>query len=265
MRALLIATLLTALGQPFTRSSRCLPQEGSAREQLERAAALRNSARGLAGAARARARQAAVRAYRAVVESFPHEPAVAAEAAFRAGELLRAGGDGTGAREEFARARSLGAGTDFRARAALELGHLARRDGELEAALDHYLAVLADHQAGRSRRDDAALWAGRVYALSGRRVDARRMWSRVAETAEDALDRVLAFDDLALSWIEDGDLEAAAGELERCREVLSEPALEETELGERVRRALQRMRAIPALKEAVLRRLEGVVIDAGGR
>jgi tetratricopeptide (TPR) repeat protein len=199
----------------------------------------------------------AVEAYRAVRAYHPGAAAACAEASFRAGELLRAAGEADAAQEEFERARAAGAGTPFRARAALEIGHLHRRAGRSREALDLYLAVAGDGRAAAAHRDDAWLWAGRVWSDEGRVPDARRAWEGVARGGQDPLDRVLAFDWLALSWLEAGDLEAAAGVLDRCRVALSPLALEETELGERVRNALLRMRVVTSLQSAIERRASG--------
>jgi len=49
------------------------------------------------------------------------------------------------------------------------------------------------------------------------------------------------------SYVASGDLEAAAGVVERCREALSEVSAEETRLGERVREALSTMRVLDDL------------------
>jgi tetratricopeptide (TPR) repeat protein len=210
--------------------------------------------RGLEGAARAAARAAAVEAYRAVRVRFPDERTAAAEAAFRAGELLRAGGGVEEALREFESARGLGAGTPFRARAELEIGHLHRRGGRVREALDAYLVVRADASAARSYRDEAGLWAGKAWRELGHARDARRAWMGIARGAEDPLDRVRAYDLLALDLVDSGDLEGAAGVLHRCRLALEDVALEETRLGERVRRALESMRALDRLARAIQRR-----------
>lgn len=199
-------------------------------------------------------RTRAVEAYRAVRVYHPEEPATCAEAAFRAGEILRAAGSFDEALAEFAWARARGVGP-FRVRAQLEIGHIQRRVGRPSEALDAYLAVVADANASAGLRDEALLWAGRVRADEGRNDDARRMWERVAEAGEDPVDRIRAYDYLALLWVVAGDPEAAAGVLDRCRRALSDVALEETKRGERVRKALVRMRVVEALQRAVENRI----------
>ncbi len=112
-----------------------------------------------------------------------------------------------------------------------------------------------------AQRDEAALRAGRANLELGRGDEARRLFERVATTAEDPTERVHGHDELALLWIGKGDLEAAAGELARCRSALRERALEETQLGARVRGALESMRCVEALRAAIARRRAGVVIE----
>lgn len=247
-------------------SARGAAQEGepgkldTAEAELARAQSLRAALRKAPAPQRATLQREAVAAFRAVRTHFPQERAAAAEAAFRAGELLRAD-EPVAAEAEFRAARELGAGTAFAARAGLELGHLHRREGALEAALGDYQSVSAEDKAERRYRDDALLWAGRVCADLGRKDEARRIWEGVAAAAESPLDRIEAFDELVLALVDAGDLEGAAGMLERCKTTLADTANEETQLGERVRNALVRMRAARRLEEAVARRTKGVVIE----
>lgn len=196
-------------------------------------------------------RTLAVEAYRAVRGYWPEERALGAEAAFRAGELLRAAEDAEGALVEFRAAQDLGKGTPFRARARLEIGHVHRREGAWRAALDEYLAVAGDASAAPEQRDDAWLWAGRIWQEEGRLEDARRAWSGVAEGVGDPLDRVQAFDEIGLSWLDAGERASAAETLERCRTALQEASLEESELGNRTRAALGRMRTAALLERSV--------------
>ncbi len=233
----------------------------SAREELARATALKQALRGQRGRERAELRERAVAAYRAIRAAFPDQPATGAEAAFRAGELLRADGLREAARLEFLAAWELGGATPFRARAGLELGHIARRRGFPAEALEAYRRVLDAPDSAASQRDQAALWAGRSNLELGREDEARRLFEGLARTAEDPSDRVQGHDELGLLWIAAGDLEAAAGELARCRAALRERSLEETPLGERVRGALESMRSVDRLREAIARRRAGVVVE----
>jgi tetratricopeptide (TPR) repeat protein len=229
----------------------------TARAQLEHADLLRRALRGVEEPARREARLRAAAAYRAVREHFPGDAAACAEASFRRAELLRQLDALEDARSEYAAARERGVGTPWRVRAALELGHLERRAKRGPEALAAYEAVIADAAAAPGQRDDASLWIGRVLADLGRSADAVRVWTRVADGADDPLDRIRAHDEWARDLVVRGDLEGAAGVLERCREKLADAAQEESRLGERVRNALTGMRAIEELARAVEARRNG--------
>jgi tetratricopeptide (TPR) repeat protein len=225
--------------------------------QLKLASDLRNALRGLEGAERDAARARAVAACRAVRQYFPGEPAACAEAAFRAGELLRGAGDLEGAATEFQAAREQKGESPFRVRALLELGQLQRKAKALEKALASFEAALSDPNASAGQRDEASLWVGNVQRDLHHPADARRAWQRVADAGEDPLDRIRAFDRIASLLVESDDLEGAAGTLERCKEALAAAAAEETRTGERVRSALQNMRAIEELQRAIERKQSG--------
>jgi tetratricopeptide (TPR) repeat protein len=226
----------------------------SAEAQLKLAASLKAAMRGTEGEEKVAARKQAIEGYRSVREFFNSNAAACAEASFRAGELLRSANDVAGAQSEFKIARDRGAGTAFRVRAMLEMGHLDRRAKRFDSALAAFEAVIAEESATTRQKDEASLWAGRVYVELARPADAQRVWKRVADSAEDPLDRIHAYDYLALALVEQGDLEGAAGMLERCREALSDAAQEESKLGERVRSALSGMRAIDDLAAAIAKR-----------
>jgi len=231
--------------------SRDVPRMVDADAQLAHALACKGALRGLEGVERERSRAVAVEAYGAVAAYFPKRRALCAQAAFRAGELLRAGGDPRRAAEAFLRAIDLGRGTLFRPRARIELAHVHRRAGRRQAALAEYERVLFDPDATPHLRDLATSWAAHVQSQLGRESDARRLWERVARAGEDPLDQVRAFDRWALSLVAGGELEAAAGVLELCRTRLRDRALEQTALGERLRDALERMRSVGPLARAI--------------
>lgn len=231
-----------------------IPKLETAKAQLEHAASLKKAMRGLEGEARDRARSEAVAAYRSVREYFGGDANASAEAAYRAGELLRSADDTAGALAEFTIARDRGAGTDFRVRAMLEIGHLERRAKRMQQAIAAYETVVADETASARQKDEASLWVGRVYADLERLADARRVWQRVADKGDDPLDRIRAYDLMTSALVDAGDLEGAAGTLERCREALAEVAQEESKLGERVRSALSAMRCVDELARAVEKR-----------
>ncbi len=228
-----------------------VPKLESARAQLDFADDLRRGLRSAEEPARKDARVRAADAYGAVREHFGGDAAACAEAAFRRADLLRQSGDIESARAEYGVARERGANTPWRVRGALELGHLERRAKRLPQALSAYEAVIADASTAPGQRDDASLWTARVLADMGRSEDAIRTWTRVADSADDPLDRIRAHDQWAQQLIARADLEGAAGVLARANEKLAEAAQEESRLGERVRTALSKMRAVEELAKAV--------------
>ncbi|MCB9914670.1 MAG: hypothetical protein H6828_05905 [Planctomycetes bacterium] len=256
MRALALALALAFGGAPAAAGDEpprpiVVPRLADARAQLDHARELKLRLRGLAGAARDCARAEAVAAYRAVRRHHPTARALSAEAAFRAGELLRSADRRDEARTEFEAARDLGAGTPWGARGGLEAAHLLRGAGRLLDALEAYLAVAGEDEAEACHRDRARYWSGRVQADLGRAREARRTFERVAREALGPLERIDGFDAWASALVAEGELEGAAGVLELCYAELRPSAAERTLLGLRVAGALERMRAPARLKRAV--------------
>ena len=233
-----------------------VPSQATAAEQLVHALKKKRQLRGLQGAQRLAARREAVDAYRAVRRYFPGNRALGAEAAFRAGELLRSGHFDAEAAEEFELARDLGQATVFAPRGGLELAHLHRRHARLLDALAAYAAVTEMEDIDREYTDRARNWKGTVEARLGRHSEARRSWEQVARHGAGALERIDALDRWADSLVDAQDLEAAAGVLELCSSSLHAVADEETPFGLRVRKALGRMGSVSRLARAIKRRLE---------
>ncbi len=240
-----------------------VPAMDTASAQLAYARRLKGCMQGREARDREFWRVLAIEAYRAVPTYHPAAEPVCAEAAFRAAELLRAAGRLPEAGEEFRRAVRWGAGTEFRARGRLEIGHVERRMGNGRRALDAFLDVAADSSATASRRDDAWLWAGRIWKDQNRIEDARRAWRGVAREGEDPVDRILAYDYLALLHVERDERAAATSVISECSSALTDVAIEETQQGERVRKALQRMRSIELLGRAERAGSETVLKKAG--
>lgn len=249
LAACLVLVLAQGQGRPGSWSEAPVARMDRPAAQLAHARRMKRVMFARRGEDRAFWRTLTVEAYRAVRHFHPDASELGAEAAFRAGELLRAGQAFDQALEEFRVARDLGRGTPFVARAGLEAGHVQRRVGRPRQALDHYLAVAGDASAEPRHRDEAWLWAGRVWSAQGRADDARRAWRGVAEGDGDPLDRIRAYDELGLSWIREGDLERAAALARECAGALADAALEETELGRRTRSALLSLRTAAELEE----------------
>lgn len=272
-RALLLAALLASplcgqvppsLPAALVRELESVPVAASAAAQWQLAAEAAARQRRAAPAAVAAERRRAALHWIAVRARFPEERSLAAEAAFRAAEQLRILDEDEAALRELEFARTRAPDPELRARAGLELAHVERRRGGLERALDLYLAVSAQPDAPVRRRDEAALWVGKTYALLGRSVDAQRWLRHAAERATHALDRVRAHDEWAALHVALGDPEAAAGVIATCRVSLARVAEEETRMGELVRDALDRMRSIALVERAVARRRDASRAPSSG-
>jgi len=161
-------------------------------------------------------------------------------ALFRAGELLRAAGDSR-AQGVFEELVENGGRGDLRDRARLEVAHLARRNGDLDAALAGYETLALDPQSERGRREEAARWCATTLGLAGRRADAERWWSRLAHRARSTHLRVTAWDRLALAALEEGDVEGARAIVERCDASFADAALQHGRHAQALSAALERM------------------------
>ncbi|MFT7668259.1 MAG: tetratricopeptide (TPR) repeat protein [Planctomycetota bacterium] len=228
-----------------------IPRLASAREQLDYAREMKRSLRGLKGERREQVRKDVVEAYRAVRRNFPRELALSSEASFRAAEMLRSGRQIDLALAEFEHAVTLGASTEFRPRAGLEIGHILRHRKQLNCALENYEAVEAMPAVYAAERELAAFWSGRVHLTLDRPIDASRCFKRAATSGVDPVQRTRSFDAWCGVLLDKKDLEGAAGVLELCRKALSEFAAEKTQLGTRVRGALEVMKAPERLKRDI--------------
>ncbi|MDP6410886.1 MAG: hypothetical protein QGI46_16045 [Planctomycetota bacterium] len=231
-----------------------IPRLDHVHAQLDLARDCRGAMIGLVGEARGRARAVAVSAYRAVGRYFPASGASVAQASFRAAELLRAGGEAGAAEAAFRRVAGQACAPVLAARARLEAGHLHRREERALEALAVYGILALDPRTPRRERSLGALWGARVLADAGHLAAAAAVWERVLRRATDPLLRVRASDDWGVSLADAGDFEAAAGVLHLCRLAVAERAAELTELGARVRRALEGMRLVGRLARGVRER-----------
>jgi tetratricopeptide (TPR) repeat protein len=226
-----------------------IEKQPDARAQIRHAAAVKREGRGLQGEARMVHLRRVASAYEAVLTNFPDAKAECAEASFRLGETLRTLADWDGAVGAFARVVEIGASPRWAARALLETGNVHRRAKEMAKALEAYARVVAEYPQERAVRDDAYLWMGKVHATMREWDLARSAFTKVAEEGEDAVDRIQAFDRIALSYFEEGKEAEAAAAIERCKSLFAELADEPTRQGARVKKALSRMRSTTKLGE----------------
>src|SRR5262249_41082343 len=156
------------------------PRLDTPEAQLAHARRIKRECAEKQGEALARWREYAVEAYQAVRRFHPFARAACVEAAFRAGEILRASDADARAEAEFRWCARHAGQDDFGARAGVGIAHLLRRAGRWSEALEMFLDVAADAAALAERREDAWLWAGSAWKALGQLDDARRAWRRVA-------------------------------------------------------------------------------------
>jgi len=220
-------------------------------EWLAPAREARRSMHGLDGFPLFVARSAAIAAYARLELQPGLSPERRALAAFRRGELLRAGGFDAAAARAFETGRSALEPGPLWARACLELARLERRAARAPSALALLEQVRGEPRSGAGARARATLAQAELALEQGERASARRLLAQLVEHERAASVRIAAADELALALLAEGDLEGAAGALERCRSVLGEEAHELTQHGVRVRARLARMRARAALGAAI--------------
>ncbi len=242
--------------------ARSRPCEEAGRK-FERALGMLRAARRASGARRVELRREAAASLSALGGEHPGDLELGCEARFRAAEAWLALGDEPAARREYARLGRLETPAEWRCRAWFELGQLERRSERWSEALAAYLRAASTEGGARRWRDEAALWAAKTHAARRDFEAARRLFAWTAEHSPDVFVRIRAFDEWALSFVAVEDLGAAAGVLEACRGATRKLAFEETARGERVLRALERMRCIAALERAVERSLSAPRPSAG--
>ena len=221
---------------------------------LESARAMKAKLAGARGAQLERLRRDAVAAYRQVARRYPKSGEVAAEASFRAGELLRAGGENEAAIVELQRAIDTPRGGSFQSRARYELAHILRRSEQFDAALVHFAAVETDRVAPDHQRDLAGLWRAKTLLEMGRSDEAERALRALVARVKDPVDRVRAYDELITILGNSGRLAAAVGHFADVKRLSLALSLEHTERGERMRSAIEGMRCLAVLQRAIAAR-----------
>lgn len=196
-------------------------------------------------------RRRAVRAYLDVARRYPGSGEVAAEASFRAAELLRRGGEEERALEEFKRAADTARGGSFVPRALYEAGHIERRRAHFDAALALFEHSERCWAADAHRRDLAALWQAKTRLEMGDQREAERLLRGLVTRAVDPVDRLRSYDELIMILARSGRVAAAVGHLAAAKRSVASASREATQYGERVRRTLENMRALDVLRQAI--------------
>ena len=152
------------------------------------------------------------------------EPAVVAEAHWRAGELWRTLRHEEEARRCFTAATAMAAADPrLAAKAWLELGHLDRRATRWDAAVASYRKVLDVKPEQRREGAQALTWQGKALLGKGAAAEGHALLLAVGERyPELPLDDIRNVDLVACDWIE-------AGRVEEAKELVAECVARHTE------------------------------------
>lgn len=236
-------------GKPEAKAARPkVTLSDAGRSALAGAKEVAGRARGLRGPERAQALEAAATAYDKVVTGFAAEPAVAAAAAFAAGDLWRQQGSLPLAEKDYLLAAQLDADR-FAQRALLGAADMQRRQKRVEEAMATY-AKAAAIDPGSARAQDARLWQGRLLQGLERIDEAIVAFQAALESADPGTETIDACNFLALAWIHKGDLDAATRVIEHAEHAVQAVGDEDPVVLERLHKALEGMTAKKALQRA---------------
>lgn len=228
-----------------------MPEPNSGEEALDQARDAKRAAYKLQDAAREVALMDTAALYGRAADAPAWADVERAEAAFRAGEILRALGRELEAQERFGQAASFDEDTEareFAARGLLELAHLRRRHDDVEGAVVQYDELRARFPEQRRSCAHALTWSGKLMLAGERRDEGRqRLLSFADEYPEYATEAVRNADAVALDHVESGDPTAA-------RKIVADIGTRMTPLleagdkqADSIRRALDRMKAAKLL------------------
>jgi tetratricopeptide (TPR) repeat protein len=229
-----------------------LRDEDPARAALAEASAAKRAAQKLDDEAREPALLEVAARYDAIAGNGDFDPAARAEAAFRAGEILRARGRLAEAEPRFAKAVELGAdapkGREYAARGLLEQGApqapRPRRAGRARALRAGASALRRPAAHGAT----AMTWQGKLLLAAGRTDEAAQALQGFAtEYPEFPKDAVRNADLLAVELFESGDEAGAKAAVDRVRAALAPIVEAGGKQGEAVAAALKAMRVTEML------------------
>ena len=191
----------------------------SAEAQLKAAYAVKKQSHGKEGEEKRQILLAAVAAYAEVGVRFPEDKEGCATAAFRIGEIQRSIGEAAAAEKAFQEVLVHGSPEDLVARALLELGHLKRREKELERAIDLYGQVARQCPGARKRGATALLWIAKCHRSLKSWNDARTTLRTILEDYIDEPRSVIsAYDLIAATYLDESNVALAEETLMECRE-----------------------------------------------
>lgn len=222
------------------------------RAALAEASTAKQAAQKLEGDDREQALLAVVGRYDAIAAGQGHAVPECTEAAFRAGEILRALKQVELADARFERAVTMGEGVEeareFAARALLERAHILRRMDDGEGALSLYAEVGRRFADQRRAAAHARTWTGKLQLRSGQLELGAEVLQGFAEAyPEYATEAVRNADTVAVAWFEAGDEPAARVTLAWIRGRMEPLLAEGGRQAEKIRAALDRMRVTALL------------------
>lgn len=232
--------------------------------QLAHAKKVKAESRGTKGAARVQALEKALHAYQSVRQYWPKSGVIAAEAAFRRGEIQRTLGRPGLARGAFQEAIDQGTDTVFVPRSLLEIGHLHRRAAEFDQSILHYRRIQEIKAVPLRYLNDSREWLGKVYLELEQWQPAATSFREWATNAESPIGIVRAVDLEALAWVGAGDLEQANLRVQQVRQDLEGLAEEPTKEAAALAKALERMKAPAAILAAKRKQEAEARAKAGG-
>lgn len=191
----------------------------NAKEQMKAAYAVKKQSHKKEGEEKRRILLAAVEEYRKVLSMFPEDREQGALATFRIGEIHRTLRDTDAATRAFQAVLTFEDQHNTVARAFLELGHLARRDKRIDAAVQLYEQVVRQCPDVRDQGARALTWIAKCKLTQKFFDEARQPLRTIIDDYTDETKTTLsAYDLLAKTYIDEGNLKMAAEILTQCRQ-----------------------------------------------
>lgn len=220
----------------------------AARAAMTAARESESALKGAEGPARTAALQASALAWSKVATDFAAEPVVAAQAAFRAGEMWQRDSNFAQAETQFLAAAKLDA-QRYGQRALLEAADMQRRQKRNEEALASYAQVVT-LDASTSRAQEARVWQGRVLQSMGRVDESIGAFRKAVDATSKPRQVMEAANYLAKALILKGDFDNAESALQHADEVVNKAIAADAAQADALHKALDGMTARKALQKA---------------
>ncbi len=204
--------------------------------------------KGAEGPARTAALQSAAMAWTKVATDFAAEPIVAAQAAFRAGEMWQRNSNFAQAETQFLAAAKLD-GQRYGQRALLEAADMQRRQKRNDEALASYAQVVT-LDAASSRAQEARVWQGRLLQSMGRVDESIGAFRKAVDASTKPRQVMEASNYLAKALILKGDLDNAESALQHAEELVNKAIAADAAQADLLHKALDGMTARKTLQKA---------------